>query len=127
MKIKNLLYSALFAGSAFCVTSCSDYLDVSGEMNENLTLDKVFENPNYTRNWYGNIYLCMSEFSETGSEASAFSNPWSNMCGEIASQMAPSKDAMTAGYTANTAQFHRWATLYQYIRQAMIFIRDAKE
>ena len=127
MKIKNLLYSALFAGSAFCVTSCSDYLDVSGEMNENLTLDKVFENPNYTRNWYGNIYLCMSEFSETGSEASAFSNPWSNMCGEIASQMAPSKDAMTAGYTANTAQFQRWATLYQYIRQAMIFIRDAKD
>lgn len=127
MKFKKLIYSILVAGFALSSTSCSDYLDISGEMNENLTLDKVFENPDYTRNWYGNIYLCMSEFSETGSEASAFKNPWSNMCGEISSQMSPSKDAMTSGYTANTADFHRWATLYQYIRQAMIFIQNAKD
>lgn len=127
MNFKKIVYSLLVAGFTLCSTSCSDYLDISGEMNENLTLDKVFENPGYTRNWYGNIYLCMSEFSETGSESNAFKNPWSNMCGEITSQMGPSKDAMTAGYTANTAGFHRWAALYQYIRQAMTFIQNAKD
>ncbi len=127
MKIKTLLYSIMVAGLTLCSTSCSDYLDVSSEMNENLTLDKVFENPNYTRNWYGNIYQCMSEFSETGSEVSAFTNPWSNLCGEIASQMAWSKDMMTAGYTAGTDGFHRWFNLYTYIRQAMIFLANAKD
>lgn len=127
MKLKKIIYTALVAGLSLTATSCSDYLDISSEMNENLSLNKVFENPTYTRNWYGNIYGCMSEFSETGSEASAFTNPWSNMCGEISSQMSPSKDVMTAGYTAGTAGFHRWDGLYQYIRQAMIFIERAKD
>lgn len=128
MKLKNILFSIAAAGlTSVAICSCSDYLDVSKEMNENLTMDKVFNNPNYTRDWYGNIYQCISEYSETGSEAGAFKNPWSNMCGEISSQMMPSKDAMTAGYTAGSASFHRWATLYQYIRQAMIFIDRAKD
>ena len=127
MKLKNIFSTAIVGCLAFTATSCSDYLDVSKEMNENLTENKVWENPTYTRNWYGNIYLCMSEFSETGSEVSAFKNPWSNMCGEITSQKADSRDVMVAGYTAGSAKFHRWATLYKYIRQAMIFIRDAKD
>ncbi|WP_321333894.1 RagB/SusD family nutrient uptake outer membrane protein [uncultured Bacteroides sp.] len=128
MKLKNTFFTIIVAGlTIITASSCSDYLDVSKEMNQNLTLDKVFENPNYTRDWYGNIYLCISEFSETGSETNAFKNPWSNMCGEISSQMMPNKDAMTAGYTAGSSTFHRWATLYQYIRQAMIFIDRAND
>ena len=127
MKLKNIMNMAIAGCLSLTATSCSDYLDVSKEMNENLTEAKVWENPTYTRNWYGNIYLCMSEFSETGSEAGAFTNPWSNMCGEITSQKGPARDAMVSGYTAGSAQFHRWATLYKYIRQAMIFIRDAKD
>ena len=127
MKLKNIFSTAIVGCLAFTATSCSDYLDVSKEMNENLTEKKVWENPDYTRNWYGNIYLCMSEFSETGSEINAFKNPWSNMCGEITSQKASSKDVMVSGYTAGSASYHRWATLYKYIRQAMVFIRDAKD
>lgn len=127
MKLKNIMKMAIMGCLAISATSCSDYLDVSKEMNENLTEPKVWENPSYTRNWYGKIYQCMSEYSETGSECDAFTNPWSNMSGEIASQMAPSRDVMVSGYTAGSASFHRWATLYKYIRQAMIFIRDAKD
>lgn len=127
MKLKNIIKTAAFGCLLVASASCSDYLDVSKEMSENLTEDKVWESPVYTRNWYGNIYLCMSEYSETGSEANAFKNPWSNLCGEIASQNMPGRDAMVSGYTASSAQFHRWATLYKYIRQAMIFIRDAKD
>lgn len=127
MKIKNILYSAILVCAVFTVASCEDYLDVSKEMNENQTVDKTWDNPNYTRNWYGNIYLCMSEFSETGSECTAFKNPWSNLAGEISSQMSPSRDAMVAGYTASSAPYHRWATLYQYIRQANMFIKYAHD
>jgi hypothetical protein len=114
------------AGLALTHTACSDYLDISSELTRNLSIDEVFENPTYTRSWYVNMYQSISEFSETGSEANAFRNPWSNMAGEITSQKMPSLDAMTAGYTAGTAAFHRWATLYQYIRQAMIFIERGK-
>lgn len=126
MKLRNILNSALFAGIVFCTSSCSDYLDISSEMSENLTMDKVFENPNYTRNWYGNIYKCISEYSAVGTE-SGFRNPWSNLSGECSSYASVSRSVMTEGYTASTAMHHRWTELYKYIRQAMIFIRDAKD
>lgn len=126
MSLKKKLYTILLAGFAFCTTACSDYLDISNEMSENLTLDKVFDNPNYTRNWYGNIYLCISEYSAVGTE-NGFMNPWSNLCGECSSQASKSRTVMTEGYTASTAIHHRWDRLYQSIRQAMIFIRDAHD
>ena len=59
MKLKSIIYSAILGCTAFATTSCSDYLDVSKEMNENLTEDKVWDNPSYTRNWYGNILPTM--------------------------------------------------------------------
>ena len=58
MKLKNIMNMAIIGCLSLTATSCSDYLDVSKEMNENLTEAKVWENPTYTRNWYGNIYLC---------------------------------------------------------------------
>lgn len=125
MRIRNILNTALFVIGC-SLTSCQDYLDVSKEMNESLTMDKVFENPDYTRNWYGNIYCCMSVYSDNVN-VNAFNNPWSNMCGEISSQAASSRDVMVAGYTAGNAQYHRWDELYKYIRQALIFIERAKD
>ncbi len=126
MKLRKLLYIATVAGLTLTATSCSDYLDISSELQKSVSIDDIFENPDYTRSWYGTVYANISEYSETGSEASAFKNPWANMCGEVASQMSPSKDAMVAGYTASSAQFHRWATIYQSIRQAMIFLERGK-
>lgn len=128
MKLKNILYAA--AGSAalaFSTASCSDYLDISGEFNASLNQEEVWVNATYTRNWYGVIYHNLIEYSETGSEVDAFKNPWSNMCGEISSLKASSRDAMTAGYTAGSASYHRWASLYKDIRQAMIFIERAND
>lgn len=126
MKIKNIIFSIAIAGTCAFSTSCSDYLDVSSELVAGVNMDDIFENPDYTRNWYGTVFANISEFSETGSEASAFKNPWSNMCGEISSQMMPGKDAMTSGYTSATAQFHRWTDIYKSIRQGMIFLERAK-
>lgn len=127
MKIKKLLYITAVAGLTLAATSCSDYLDISSELVKSADVETVFNNPGYTRSWYGAIYKDVIEYSETGSEVNAFRNPWSNMCGEISSQMMGSgKDAMTAGYTASSAQFHRWATIYKDIRQALIFLEKGK-
>ena len=37
MKLKNIFNMAILGCLTFTATSCSDYLDVSKEMNENLT------------------------------------------------------------------------------------------
>lgn len=126
MKMKKLIYSIMIAGMTLSATSCSDYLDVSDEITKNLSIEEVFNSATYTKSWYVNMYNSISEFSETGSDCNAFKNPWSNMSGELASQMAPSKDVMVSGFTAGDAGFHRWADLYKYIRQAMIFIERGK-
>jgi len=93
---------------AFSIASCSDYLDISGEFNASLGVDQVWDNATYTRNWYGVIYRNLMEYSETGSEVNAFKNPWSNLCGEIASEKASSRDVMMAGFTAASGSYHRW-------------------
>lgn len=124
MKIRNLLYTIIVTGLTLTVTSCADYLDVSKELNKELALSDVFTNYTYTRMWYHNVYNCIIEYSETGSETNAFKNPWSNIAGEISSEKSPTKDAMTSGFTAGNA-LNRWTELYKYIRQAKIFIRDA--
>ena len=128
MKLKNLLYAAVgSAALAFSTASCSDYLDISGEFNASLGVDEVWSNASYTRNWYGVIYRHLMEYSETGSEVSAFKNPWSNLCGEIASEKASSRDVMMAGFTAASGNYHRWANFYKDVRQAMIFIERAQD
>lgn len=128
MKLKNLLYATVgSAVLAFSTASCSDYLDISGEFNASLGVDQVWDNATYTRSWYGVIYRNLMEYSETGSEVNAFKNPWSNLCGEIASEKASSRDVMMAGFTAASGSYHRWATFYKDIRQAMIFIERAHD
>lgn len=124
--MKIIIYTFL-ALTAITFYSCkNDYLDVSDEMTQNLSMDDVFNSPSYTKSWYANIYNCISEYSETGSDCNAFKNPWSNLCGEISSQISPYKNVMVSGYTAGDAPLHRWADLYKYIRQAMIFIQNGK-
>lgn len=127
MKLKNIIYTAvLAAGLCIGTNSCSDYLDISSELSADLSIEEIFETPKYTRQWHANIFNCISEYSEMGSEMNAFRNPWANLCGEVTSEGASSKNVMTAGYTAANAGYHRWATLYQYIRQAMIFLERGK-
>ncbi len=123
---KNILYIILVVALSSTIASCSDFLDVSKELNKEATMEDVWVNYNYTRRWYNNIYNCVSEYSETGSEAgSAYTNPWSNLAGEISSQKNPVRSHMTSGYTAITA-LDRMTDLYRYIRQAMIFIENAQ-
>ena len=68
-KVKKFVYTALIAsGMLGSFVSC-DYLDVSKELAENLTLDQVFDNPGYTKRWQANIYNCIPNYSEMGKGA----------------------------------------------------------
>ncbi|MBB4034298.1 hypothetical protein GGR21_000183 [Dysgonomonas hofstadii] len=127
MKTINKIFLSIVAAGTIALTSCSDYLDVSGELSDNLTVDKVFENASYTKRWHGNIFNAICEYSENGSSSnSGMKNPWSGIAGEIMQNNGPAKNLLVQGYNPSSAGLHRWATQYQYIRQAMIFIERAK-
>jgi hypothetical protein len=123
--INKLLIGAFVAFAMLSITSCDDYLDVSDELAENLTIDGVFENANYTRRWHGNIFNCIIVPTGFGSQAGAMTNPWSDIAGELMCNSASSKNVMVTGYTPANAGYHRWATQYMYIRQAQLFLERA--
>lgn len=126
MKARHFLYTLLLAGSLSMTSSCSDYLDVSDELASNLTIEQVFDNVGYTKRWHANIFNCISEFSGMFIDLSGFMNPWPYMCNELTNCYSTPKTVMVNGFTAANAPYHRFAPLYQYIRQAYIFLERAK-
>jgi len=123
MKLFNKILFGIIAITAICSASCKKYLDVSSELAQNLTIDQVFENAAYTKRWEANIFNCIIEYSKNASSADAMSNPWDAISGELVCNFA--RNIMVSGYTAGNAGYHRWATQYQYIRQAQIFLQRA--
>ena len=53
-EVKKFVYIALVAGGMLGSFISCDYLDVSKELSENLTLEQVFNNPGYTKRWQAN-------------------------------------------------------------------------
>lgn len=125
MKPKHLLYTLLL-GSGLTFSSCADYLDVSDELAGNLTMDQVFDNVAYTKGWHANIYNCISEYSQIFFNPSGLQNPWPMLCNELTVCFSDARTEMENGFTASNASFHRFGSLYQYIRQAYIFLDRAK-
>ncbi len=107
-------------------TSCNDYLDVSNELAGNLTTEQAFENVEYTKRWHANIFNCISEYSAMTVTLNGFQNPWAALCGEIVSSWGDNRYQMVNGFNAGSAAFHRFQSLYQYIRQAQLFLIHAK-
>lgn len=124
MKTKQLLYALLLSGG-LSFTSCADYLDVSDELASNLTMEQVFDNVGYTKRWHANIFNCISEYSDLF-YVNAFKNPWPYLCNELTVCYGAARTEMENGFTASNASFHRFGGLYQYIRQAYIFLERAK-
>lgn len=127
MKLLNKITSTVFACLlAFSMAGCTDYLDVSDEIAETLTLEEVFENPNYMRSWHAGLFNCISEYSSIGlNENSGFAGIWVSMCGE-ATVSGSGWWPMLSGFTPSSAPFQRWSALYQYIRDAHIFLERVK-
>ena len=72
-------------------TSCSDYLDVSKELSQNLDKEEVFSTAKYLKQWYGEIYRTCPLYSEAGLGVNSnesglgkgFTNPWAILSGEL--------------------------------------------
>lgn len=127
MKTKTRILSLLLCGGLL-TSSCADYLDVSDELASNLTMDQVFDNVTYTRQWHANIFNCISEYSTMFAGLDGFTNPWPYLCDELTNcmQVNPARTIMETGFNASNAPFYRFSALYQYIRQAHIFLERAK-
>jgi len=117
-KFKNCIFLALL----ICFISC-EFLDVSKETAEDLTLEEVFTNADYARRWHAGLFNCITEYSSTGKaqQYDGFSGVWVTMSGETTISGAGFNE-MISGFTASTAPFHRWQRLYQIIRDANIFL-----
>lgn len=119
-----LLIALLFA---LVVTGC-EFLDVDKELAENVTLEEVFQNPNYTKRWHAEVYQAIPNYSEMGLYASSgFTGIWGSISGDVTTARGPGLTAMTSGFNAESAQFHKWWSLYRVIRQGRIFLEMAKE
>lgn len=125
MKIKIKILSILLGGNLL-LQSCSDFLDVSDELASNLTIEQVFDNVNYTNRWHANIFNCISEYSGMFFNINGFNNPWPYLSNELTCCHSTARTVMENGFNASNAPFHRFAPLYQYIRQAHIFLEKAK-
>lgn len=125
MKIKTIIGS-LILGGTLSFSSCADFLDVSDELASNLTLEQVFDNVAYTKRWHANIFNCISDNNQLLGTVSGFNHPWPFLANELTSAHGQPRTEMINGFNASNASFHRYAPIYQYIRQAHIFLERAK-
>lgn len=125
MKFFNKIIWAVLATVLCLFAGCKKYLDVSSELAENLTVEEVFDNPEFIRRWHGGLFNCITEYSSIGMNVqTGFAGVWVPM----ASETTLSTNGfwpMINGFTADGAPFQRWSTLYRIIRDANIFIARA--
>ena len=126
MKTTKTIFLSLLLGGSLCLSSCSDFLDVSDELASNLTMEQVFDNVDYTKRWHANIFNCIPDYSALFTELNGFRNPWPHMCCELTTCHGSGRSEMENGFNASNANFHRFGDCYKYIRQAYLFIERAK-
>lgn len=106
-----------------------DYLNVDKELASQLTMEEIFSNPTYARQWHRNIFTGIVNSSgiilNTGSgNVSGLDNPWPAFTDELKNAQGALRSTTSAGYNAASAPYSRW-NLYQQIRQANIFLEKA--
>lgn len=122
--IIKFIFSAAVCATLGTFISCTNYLDVSDELEASLDLEEVFNNPNYTRRWHSGLFSRVPNYSDLGILwDNPFSNPWNHMAGEALSR---NPSIMTGGYNASTALHHRWTGIYQSIRDILLFLENVK-
>lgn len=126
MSLNRMKYIIIICLVTIVFSGCGDFLDVSDELQETLTIETVFDNPETVRRWHSNLFNCITEYSSIGrNKNSGLSGAWVSMCGETTTSGGGWTE-MTSGFTANTAPFQRWIDLYQYIRDAHIFLERVR-
>lgn len=124
-KIQTILLSVVATGFA----ACSDYLDVSKELSNNLDMEQAFNNVGYTRNFHSYIYTGIPDMSNIIINSSyaglnGLDNPWPTVSDELKAAQNNVKLLPVNGYNAGSADLSRWS-LYKQIRQANLFLEKA--
>ena len=126
MKIRKTICTAIAASAIGMFSSCSDYLDVSKELAQNLDKDEVFSNWTYLKQWYGDLYSTMPNYSQTGYSVATtqggFLNSWAILSGELVCAHPSVLNFSQNTFNSSNTPFNRWWNCYKEIRQAMIFL-----
>jgi hypothetical protein len=127
--IKILFVAVIVIASQSCK---KNYLGVSEQLAPELTTEAVFSNPTLVRQYYATIFSGMPNTSfisidqNSGGNMTGLNNPWTSMSDETKAAQGNSKNVSANGYNSGNAQFGRWVPLYKLIRQANVFLENAK-
>lgn len=119
-----------FITIAMCISSCADFLDVSDELQEEVTMEDVFSNPALTRRFHRYIYtgipdMSFQVFAPDYRNLSGLDNPWVGLSDETKGSRNFINTLPTTGYHSGNASLGRWS-LYKQIRQCNLFLDNAK-
>lgn len=108
-------------------TSCNkSFLDVSDELAEERDFEKLFSTPADVRRWHRHIFSGVPNPAQYDDHSSftGLHNPWNRMTDEL--KIRRSIEFNLSPYNVSHTRFARWQ-LYRLIRQANIFLENAKE
>lgn len=128
--MKKIVYTLCICGLLSSgMTSCTDYLDVSKELQENIDLEKIFTTPMYVKSWYAQAYATIPRYSQQGYGASNgfHGGSWGVLAGEMTCMAGSMLTWSTSSYNSQNAPYQRWTSCYQSIRQGMIFLERVPE
>lgn len=131
MKLYNKIHITVLLLLVAITTSCSkDYLDVSDELAGEVTMDQVFSRPSSVRQFHRNIFTGITNSScmifGTDYAMNGLDNPWAGSTDELKMAQGTLRNLTSNGFNAGNAPFHRWNLLYPLIRQANLFLENAK-
>ena len=113
--------------AALTVAVSCDFLDVSQQITGGLTdFDQVFNNVDYTKRWYSDIFRNVPDYSHYWVQDSPMGNPWAAQCDEIYHREM-SKAGKYSNWNSSNTNSARWTTLYQSIRECNIFLERVHE
>lgn len=127
--MKIIKYLSLFL--LITSVSCSDYLDVSKELSQELTMEEVFDNPAYTRRFHRYIYTGIPDMKymvfndDYSGTMDGLDCPWPALSDELKGSRNTVNTVPTSGYNASSANYSRWS-LYKQIRQCNLFLKYGK-
>lgn len=123
--IKKYITITLLAFTLLNISGCKkDFLNVSDELASQLTMDEIFANATYSRQWHRNIFTGIPNYSSMIINVTGLENPWAGFTDELKMAQHALRTVTSNGYNAGNAPFSRWS-LYQQIRQANIFLERA--
>jgi len=128
--IKKYISITVLAFALLSISACKkNFLDVSSELASQLSMEEIFSNATYSRQWHRNIFTGIVNSSgmilnASSENISGLDNPWPAFTDEIKNAQGTLRSVTSTGYNAGNAPFSRW-NLYQQIRQANIFLEKA--